>query len=182
MLEQVAIIAGAVAWLACIFTVLQLVELRAHGALAGMVGIVVVGALAVATRNHELGVEWLRSAGLRSDALALTVLPAACATSAGTLSTSSVRRSRWGPTTASVAAFACAVTGIAALAIGRSEWYWEFVAVMVAGVLLAVTGAATTFRRGASPNIRVVFACAGVFGVFLFVGGAALLAAWRALA
>jgi hypothetical protein len=182
MLGLIAITAVVAAWLACTFTILQLLELHARRALAAMVGVVAVGALALATRNHELGLEWLRSTRLRSDALALAVLPAALATATGVATTARARRSTWGPAAASMAALACAVTGVAALAIGRSGWYWEFVAVIVAGALLLLVGAATALRREVGPNERITYVGAALFGGFLVVGGSALLVAWRSLA
>ncbi len=182
MLELVAGTGVALAWLACVFTALQLADADERRGFVPLVLTLAAGAGIVLGRTGEFGVEWLRSASLRSDAYALGALPASVAVALATHATEDVRRSRWAPATAAIAALCCAAVGIAALAIGRSGWYWEFVAVIVGGVALAGVGLSAVLRRGASAEVRVVFGAAIAFGAFLAGGGVLLLVAWRSLA
>lgn len=181
MLEFIAYSAVALAWLLCLFTVLQLSGREFRGALLAMALVLIGGIAIVAARNNSIGIGWMQSASLRSDAVALGVLPATLATCVGVLMAGRRARS-WAVPTAVASCMACAVAALAALAIGRSGWYWEFVAAILAGVLLAVIGTKAAMRRDSSANSRLVFGVAAAFGAFLALGGTALLFAWRATA
>lgn len=181
MLELVAYGAVAVAWLLCLFTVLQLSAPGSRRALVAMSLVLIAGIAVVAARNRTIGVGWMQNAELRSDAIALGVLPATIATCIGVLVAGSTARS-WATPTALLSCLACAIASFAALAIGRSGWYWEFVAAIVAGLLMAAVGSTAALRRDSSANERLVYGAAATFGVFLAIGGTALLVAWRATA
>jgi hypothetical protein len=80
-----------------------------------------------------------------------------------------------------VAAIACSSAGTAALAMGRSTRSWDFAAMIVGGVLLALVGALAVLRRGASANERVAFGTATLAGAFQAAASVALLVAWNSL-
>lgn len=182
MLDEITFALLAIAWIACTFAALQLVELRAWGSI-GAVGIsVAVGVVVIATRDQAIGFNWIRSASLRSDAYALAALPAMVATTSGVLAQGAARRSTWGPNAAAVACVGGAGVAVAALAIGRSGWYWEFVTVIAAGALLCVIGVLTALRRDAAVELRLAHGCLAAFGAFLAVGGALMCIAWRSIA
>lgn len=181
MLGAAATTFVALAWLACLFQVLQ-----AHGAGdrrnlgAGML-VLVAGAAVVAGRGSGVGFDWLRIASLRSDAVALGVLVPTLAALAASVGLDRTRHpARWVP--AAIAAVACVAAGFAALTIGRSGWYWEFVAIICGGLVLAASGVGALRWQGAGANAKLVAGSGVLLGAFFTVGGIALLLAWRALA
>jgi hypothetical protein len=181
MLETFALVSLAATWLACTFTALQLIGSRDRIGLVALVAGVAVGFVLVATRSDFGDIEWLRDAARRSDALAIGALTATLGTVAGSMARPGTRRRTWAIVAAVSATIACAATGIAALALGRSSWYWEFVAVIVAGILMTSSTAAPALRRASPLETRVLAGGVAAFGGFLMVGATLLLLAWRAL-
>lgn len=181
MIDTIAFAATAATWLAFLFCILQLAELRARHALSACAVVLVSGVLLVGMRTGGWDIGWLRSLSLRSDAYAtMALVPLVGAASAPFLH-AQARRSAWAPTSAIAAAMSCAAANLAALAIGRSGWYWEFVGLVVAGTALVVVGGAASLRHGTPANLRLTYATAAAAGAFLLVGGLLLLLAWRSI-
>ena len=179
-----AIASGAVAatWLAWCFVLLQFATTGRRIPTTIMLVSIAVGIAVLASRvGSNVGFEWLRGQRLRSDAFALGALVPVLSLALGTWMVDR-RGTIQGSLPLLLGSLACGAAGIAALAIGRSGWYWEFVAVVVAGVLLAATGALGAVRGSSSANVRIVLGSFAAFGGFLTVGGTLMLLAWQATA
>ncbi|MCW2956893.1 MAG: hypothetical protein JWO69_1762 [Thermoleophilia bacterium] len=181
MTELVASIAVAVAWAVATFTGLQLITARRRRAVAALAGIALLGVALAGTRTGNFGYGWLRSQQLQSDALAIGALVPTIAVAVAAAVARELRAT-WALAATLTAAGACATAGLAALAIGRAGWYWEFAAIMVAGLTLLIAGIGGAVGATGRPNHRVVAGGVALFGAFLASGGALLLAAWTALA
>ncbi len=181
MLETIAFTALAATWMGCAFTALQLTAREDRRALLSLLAMVVAGILVLMTRTSPTGLGWIRSEALRSDALALGSLVPLLATATGTLLHRRVRTRAWALPTVAISSFSCAVASVCALAVGRSGWYWEFVATIVAGAMLTLVGALGATRASWNPDARIALGVAGAFGAFLAVGGILMLLAWRAI-
>lgn len=177
------IASGAVliAMAALAFTLLQLGSVQRAGGLYGAAGTLLVSLALLATRDPGLGVAWLRNAERRSDAIAFGVGIPVLAILIGLLA-ARIIRVRWAQITLVVASLSGAIGAFAAIEIGRSTWYWEFVALVLSGSALLIVATAGLLERAASPNRRVVFGTLAAMGAFTTLGGVLLTAAWASLA
>ena len=180
MLEYVAYGALAATWLACLFQMLQLADQRRRRGLLVSLAVALAGVGAIALRSSQPGFDWLRSADLRSDALALGTLVPLLAVAVGTWSVD--RSGRAGTIAPIIIAGLCSViVGMAALAIGRAGWYWEFVLVVAAGAVLMITGWQGMRRTESGANTRFIAASVGVLGAFFVLAGSLLWLAWQSI-
>ncbi len=182
MLEPIALALVAALWIGCVFTGLQLLtppRSRRSGIAwcASFALVVTFGA----THGPGFGFGWLRATGARSDALALAALAAAIPSVLATHVDTRIRRTTWAIVVATTAALGCSIVGTAALALGRSTRSWDFLAMIVGGVLLATIGVLALLRRGASPNARLVSGAVTLAGGFQVAASVLLLVAWNSL-
>lgn len=169
------------AWFALAFLALQVLERRHVRSAIAMCTALAVGVALLAIRDGAVGFGWLRSESLRSDALALGSFVPMLAVNSAVLADREVRASSWGSITAAACCASCIGAAGVALVLGRSSWYWEFVALVGAGMLLGAVGAVGVLTRDASTNARIVWGTAGAAGAFIVIAGMLLLLAWRAL-
>jgi hypothetical protein len=172
-------VAVACTWAVAVFAALQLASTRHPRALATLMALLALGVALIGLRTGTFGYAWLRHERLRSDALALGALVPLVATTAA-LFGARATRTTWGMACGIASSTCCGVAGFAALVVGRSGWYWEFVAIIVAGAAFLAFGAMGATSRALGPNRRIVAGTAALFGCFLAVGGGLLLVAWNA--
>ena len=177
----IASAAVLVAMAALAFTLLQLGSEAKAGGLYAAAGTLLLSTALLATRDEGLGVAWLRHAGRRSDAIAFGVGIPVLAILVGVLAARAIR-SRWAQVTLASAALTGILGAFAAVEIGRSTWYWEFVALVLSGIALLTVAVPGVLDRSASPNRRIVLGTLTAMGAFTTVGGALLAAAWASLA
>jgi hypothetical protein len=182
VIDAIATTGLALAWAGCCFTALQLVDRRSRFGLVALTTGLIVGLAMLAVRDGSFGISWIRSPRLHSDAISLGSIAPMLAVGAAVILHPHSRRSTWGPATLLAVSSGCVLAAFAALVLGRSSWYWEFVALIAGGALMLLGGSLVAMRRRASPNLRVVFGAIGAFGAFLVGGGTLMLLAWRSLA
>lgn len=181
MFASLTVSSLAIAWLASIFALLQMMPLGDRHAKIALTMAVTVGVLLLITRGNGLGLSWIRETDRQSDALAISALMAIFYPATLYLTSSKARDAAWVKHAVATCSFAAAGCGLGALAIGRSTWYWEFITIIAAGLVMLTAGAFAVRDRRLSANQRLVFGSLGAFGLFLAVSGSILFVAWQAI-